>query len=150
MVPAGHRLPAGGPVPAIFAFKEILMKKTLILIMAAALLLAGCAEFKTVTDFVCNPTAEQQATAAAMLAALDAAQAVAANFYPAAGMAKASAVLTTIAAGGCFLLTELEEAFKAVDAANTAMAKTAAAKSTATVLVWQLPEYEPLRKLLRK
>ena len=125
-------------------------KKAMILFLSAALLLAGCAAFKTVTGFVCNPTPEQKATAEMMLAVLDSAQAIAANFYPAAGLAKASAVLTTIAAGGCFLLTELEQAFKAVDAANTAMAKTAAAKSTATVLVWQVPEYAPLRKLLRK
>jgi len=125
-------------------------KILLIAILIPALLLAGCAAFKSVTDFVCNPTAEQQATAAMMLAVLDSAQAIAANFYPAAGLAKASAVLTTIAGGGCFLLSELEEVFKAVDAANTAAAKTAAAKSTAAVLVWQLPEYAPLRKLLRK
>ena len=125
-------------------------KILLIAILIPALLLAGCAFFKSVTDFVCNPTPEQQATAAMMLAVLDSAQAIAANFYPAAGLFKASAVLTTIAGGGCFLLSELEEAFKAVDAANTAAAKVAAAKSTATVLVWQLPEYAPLRKLLRK
>jgi len=70
MVPAGHGLPAGGPVPAIFAFKEILMKKTLILIMAAALLLAGCAGFK---QALCSPTADQvaqAAQAAAQIAAL--------------------------------------------------------------------------------
>ena len=126
------------------------MKKLLILMMAAALLLAGCAGLETAKDFMCNATPEQRQTAEMMLAALDAAQAVAANFYPAAGLAKASAVLTTIAGGCCFLVSELEEAFKAVDAANTAAAKTAAAKSTATVLVWQLPEYAPLRKLLRK
>ena len=126
------------------------MRKVLILVMAAALLLAGCAAFKTATDFVCIPTPEQKATAEMMLAILDSAQAIAANFYPAAGLFKASAVLTTIAGGGCFLLSELEEAFKAVDAANTSMAKVAAAKSTAAVMVWQLPEYAPLRKLLRK
>lgn len=133
------------------------MKRLMVIGVVLALLFAGCAGFgkfstggQSAIDFVCAPTPEQQATATTMLAALDAAQAAGAIFYPALGIVKASAVLTTISAGGCFLLTELAEAFKAVDAANVSTAKARAAKSTAAVLVWQLPEYSPLRNLLKK
>jgi hypothetical protein len=98
--------------------------------------------------FMCQPSPDQQATAAKMLAALDAAQAIASSFYPAAGIFKASAVLTTIKNGGCFLLTELAEVFKVVDAANTATMQTQMKmlKGSVTMVV---PEYAPLRKLVK-
>jgi len=82
-----------------------------------------------------------------MLTALDAAQTFAAGFYPVAGVVKASAVLNTIKAGGCFLGSELTEAFKAVDAANTATAKAQVKLLKGAPAA--LPEYAPLRKLVK-
>jgi hypothetical protein len=98
-------------------------------------------------NFVCAPTAEQQATATTMLAALDAAQTAGAIFIPALSIAKASAVLQFIRAGGCFLVAELKQAFEAVDAANLSVAKKQVAllKGSATLTVLQ---YAPLRKFV--
>ena len=130
------------------------MKKILIVVLAMVML-SGCAGFgkwspgaQKVIDLICAPTAEQQATAAKMLAALDAAQAVGTVFFPIVGVMKASAVLTTIKNGGCFLVSELAEAFKAVDAANSAVIvkKMKMSPGTAPAV---LPEYTPLRVLVK-
>ena len=104
------------------------MKKLLVMVMVLAMLFTGCAAIKGLlnsdpVNFVCAPTAAQQATAALMLVALDSAQAAGAIFYPPLAIAKASAVLRVIQAGGCFLVAELKAAFEVVDAANTEMAK---------------------------
>lgn len=97
--------------------------------------------------FLCQPTPEQQATAAAMLAALDAAQAAGAIFFPVLGIAKASAVLRVIQGGGCFLVAELKAAFEVVDAANAAVAsKQLKMLKGATPA---LPEYAALRKFVK-
>lgn len=92
-------------------------------------------------DFVCNPTPEQQATATAMLAALDAAQAAGAI------IAKASAVLRVIQAGGCFLVAELKAAFEVIDAGNMAVAKSQFKMLKAAPAA--LPEYAPLRQFVK-
>jgi hypothetical protein len=130
------------------------MKKFFVLALALVMF-CGCAGFgkwstgaQKVVDMICAPTAEQQATAAKMIAALDAAQVAGTIFFPALGVAKASAVLTTIKNGGCFLASELAEAFKAVDAAN-AVVMTKQMKMTPSMAPPTLPEYAPLRKLVK-
>lgn len=129
------------------------MKKLMILVMVLALALTGCAQIKAFlssgpVNFICAPTAEQQATASAMLLALDTAQAAGAIFMPALAIAKASAVLRVIQAGGCFVVAELKAAFEAVDAANVEMARLQLkALKTAPPA---LPEYKPLRDLVSK
>lgn len=124
------------------------MKKLMVLVMVLAMLFTGCAAIKGLlnsdpVNFVCAPTPVQQATAALMLAALDSAQAAGAVFYAPLAIAKASAVLRVIQAGGCFLVAELKAAFEMVDAANAEVAKMQmrALKTAAPVL----PEYPELR-----
>jgi hypothetical protein len=128
------------------------MKKVLVLVMVMALLFTGCTAVKGLlnsapVDFLCAPTPAQQATAAAMLAALDAAQAAGAIFLPALAIAKASAVLRVIQAGGCFLVAELKAAFEVVDAANQEVAKMQMKMLKAAPPA--LPEYAPLRQLVK-
>lgn len=131
------------------------MKKLLAILVILALV-PGCAFLKNLNDAaapICNPTPEQKATAVLMLAAIDAAQAVIANFYPPAAIMKASAVLTTIKNGGCFLLAELAEAFQVVDAANTTVAMAPPKGYWFAVpppAAKPLPEYAPLRSLIKK
>lgn len=125
------------------------MKKYLVVVMALVIF-CGCAGFgkftpgaQTVVDMICQPTPAQQATAAIMLAALDAGW----SFVPVAGAIKASAVLNVIRTGGCFLISELTAAFKVVDAANAATsAKQMKMLKTAPAA---LPEYQPLRILIK-
>ena len=129
------------------------MKKLLVVVMVAMFLVSGCAAIKTFLSsapvgFLCAPTVEQQATATAMLAALDAAQAAGAIFVPALAIAKASAVLRVIQGGGCFVIAELKAALETVDAANVEMARLQLkALKTAPPA---LPEYKPLRDLVTK
>jgi hypothetical protein len=82
-----------------------------------------------------------------MLAALDAAQAAGAMFFPVLGIAKASAVLRVIVGGGCFVISELKSAFDAVDAANAAVAQAQLGKLKGATPA--LPEYRPLRVLVK-
>jgi len=129
------------------------MKKIMVLVMVVMMLVSGCAQVRAILDsgpvnFICNPTPAQQQTAALMLVALDTAQAVAAGFFPITGIIKASAVLTTIKNGGCFLVAELKEAFEAVDAANAALAK-AQMKMMTQMAPATLPEYPDLRVLVK-
>jgi len=123
------------------------MNKLIVILTVCALLLGGCATFQTVNNVICNPTDDQKQTAGLMLVAIDAAQAVAAEFFPVAGIVKASAVLKTIQAGGCFLVDELAQAFAVVDAANMAVQaiETKKLKVASTVL----PEYAPLRVYIK-
>lgn len=120
------------------------MKKRVLLVgLLALVLVGGCAALQTVTDFICNPTAEQQATAAAMLDALDKVQAVVAMFYPPAAIAQASAVLTTIKGGGCFLVAELTKIFEMLDKAEEAKALAKGMKAPAK------DTYPALRKYVK-
>jgi hypothetical protein len=141
---------------------ETMLKRLVLLTIMMAIAGAGCCA-KTINgvetksfancldsgpvNFVCAPSAEQQATASTMLAALDAAQTAGAIFVPALSIAKASAVLQVIRAGGCFLVAELKAAFEAVDAANLSVAKKQVAllKGSASFAV---PQYAPLRKFV--
>ena len=129
------------------------MKRYLaIILVVVAMGLSGCAAVQAflsspAVDFICNPTAEQQADAAKMLVAIDTAQAVGAIFYPAAGIAQASAILTVIKNGGCFVVAQLKEAFIAVDAANAAVVQAQAKKLKG--ISTTLPEYPALRKLVK-
>jgi hypothetical protein len=113
-----------------------------------ALLIGGCAGLKTTTDKICNPTAEEKATADAMLVAINAAQAAAGMFLPVANIVQASTVLNTIRAGGCFLLADLADAFKTVDAANVATQPKTKSLGAAKAPVI-LPEYPALRKFVK-
>jgi hypothetical protein len=127
------------------------MKKLLVLCMTVALTF-GCTGINSALNsapvsFVCQPSPEQQATAAAMLAALDAAQAAGAIFLPVLGVAKASAVLSVIQGGGCFLVAELKAAFEVVDAANVAAAKAQLKMLSGATPV--LPEYAALRRFVK-
>jgi hypothetical protein len=124
--------------------------KALVLVVILALAVSGCAGFgkwssgaQNVVDMICAPTADQQQTATIMLAALD----VGWSFVPVVGAVKASAVLKVIQAGGCFLASELADAFKVVDAANTATASVQLKKLKMAPA--PLPEYAPLRKLIK-
>ena len=128
------------------------MKKLAILVVLA-MVLSGCAAIQAAlnsapVDFICNPTTEQQATAAAMLTALDTAQAAGTIFYPVIGIAQASAVLKVIQAGGCFVVAQLQEAFKAVDAANGTTAQVQL-KKMPDMAPPVLPEYPALRRLVK-
>ena len=131
------------------------MKRLLVIGMILALLCTGCSGFgkfspgaQSAVDLICAPSPEQQATAGVMLIALDTAQAIGSTFFPIIGIMKASAVLTTIKSGGCFLLTELAEAFKAVDAANTQVAMTRNKMLKSSVPLTS-PEYLALRRLVK-
>ena len=126
------------------------MKKLLVLITIIALAFgstgATCMNStlnSAPVDFVCNPTPAQQTTAAAMLAALDAAQAAGALFFPPLAIAQASAVLKVIQAGGCFLVAELKKAFEIVDAGNVTM--TASKNKMLKGSAGPIPEYAALR-----
>jgi hypothetical protein len=129
------------------------VKKLMILVLAIVML-AGCAGVgkwstgaQKVVDLICAPTPEQKADAARMLAALDTGQAAAAVFFPAADIIKASAVLTTIKDGGCFLVAELTQAFKVVDAANTGIEVKSMGLLKAKPSA--IPEYKALRVLIK-
>jgi hypothetical protein len=113
-----------------------------------ALLIGGCASMQKVSNQICNPTAEEKATADAMLAAINAAQAAAGMFLPQANIIQASTVLNTIRAGGCFLIAELADAFKVVDAANVSVQPKTKSLGAAKAPVL-LPEYPALRKFVR-
>ena len=128
------------------------MKKILVILMVLALSLTGCAQIKALlnsgpVNFLCAPTDAQKATATAMLTALDAAQAAGAVFVPALAIAKASAVLRVIQAGGCFVIAELKAALETVDAANMEMARLQA--KSVKMAPASLPEYKPLRDLVK-
>ena len=132
--------------------RKSLVVMAMVAFLCVNLMTMGCETLKKLTtsapvNFICQPTPEQQQTAAMMLVAIDAAQAIGAAFFPVIGIAKASAVLTTIKGGGCWALDQLAEAFKVVDAANaaTAQAQMKAGKKMAVAL----PEYAPLRKLIK-
>ena len=127
------------------------MKKYFAVLVVLVMMVSGCAAVQSAlnsapVDFICSPTPDQQATAAAMLIVLDTAQAAGAIFYPVIGIAQASAVLNVIKDGGCFVVAQLKAAFEAVDAANATMAK---AKGPKFVSETKLPEYPALRKLVK-
>lgn len=127
--------------------------KCLAAVVVLVMAVSGCAAVNSFLssapiEFFCNPTAEQQATATAMLTALDTAQAAGAIFYPVIGIAQASAVLKVIQGGGCFVVAQLKEAFAAVDAANAATAQ-AQLKKMPDMAPPTLPEYPALRKLVK-
>ena len=127
------------------------MKKLVILVMVLSMLLTGCAAVRSFLNsapvgFVCSPSEAQRLDAEKMLAALDAAQKAGAIFFPALGIAQASAVLKVIQAGGCFLVAELKSALEAVDAANAAQLK---AKGPSVAGAVALPEYSSLRVLVK-
>jgi hypothetical protein len=125
-------------------------------VMGTSIGFTGCAPLQAVgngirnifssapVEFICNPTEAQKLDAEKMLKALDAAQAVGVMFFPALGVAQASAVLTTIKNGSCFLIAQLKQAFEAVDAANTTLMK---AKGPAGG--GGLPDYSTLRVLVK-
>jgi hypothetical protein len=127
------------------------MKKVIILCVILALTF-GCSTINSalnsnLVSFVCQPSAEQQATATAMLAAMDASQAAGAIFLPALAIAKASAVLKVVQAGGCFLVAELKAAFEVVDAGNSAVA--AKQQKMLKAAPGARPEYAPLRQFIK-
>jgi len=124
--------------------KKRSMVKLVALAMALALALSGCTFLKTVKDFVCNPTEAQKHEALLMLVALDAVQAAGAIFVPGIAIVKASAVLTTIAEGGCFLITELQDVFDILDKAEKTKLK---AKG---LVIVRIETYPALRATLRK
>ncbi len=122
------------------------MKKKLVcLLLVLALALSGCAFFKTVKDFMCNPTEAQKMEATLMLAAIDAIQAAGGMFFPPLALVKASAVLKVIQSGGCFLVAELEEIFKILDAAEASKVMIKGLKAPT-----KFDSYPALRGTLRK
>lgn len=114
-----------------------------ILIACLILALAGCAQMQKVKDFFCDPTPAQKETAAIMKAVIDAGQDLASNIFPALKIAKVTAVLETIAKGGCFLADELAEAFEVVDAIEGAKAKAKGLKAPVK------DSYPALRKFVK-
>jgi hypothetical protein len=116
------------------------MKKAMVLGVVLVLSLAvGCAGLQTVKNFICNPTAAEQAEAAQWLVAFDAVQAVAASFYPAADAIKASAMMTTLAAGGCFLVDELAAALALLQEAQAQQATDKGLKAMPIPVSQQFP-----------
>jgi hypothetical protein len=126
--------------------------KSYLAILVILAMAFGCAGINSAlnsspVNFICQPSPEQQATAAAMLAALDAAQAAGSIFLPVLGVAKASAVLRVIQGGGCFLVAELKAAFEVVDAVNGAVAKVQLKMLSGPAPA--LPEYAALRRFVK-
>ena len=122
------------------------MKRLAILVMVLALVFPGCVGFgkwssesQQVVDFVCNPTDAQKAEAAQYLAALNAVQGVAAMFYPPLAIAQASAVMTTVAAGSCFLLSQVQAALDLLQAAQAKQAMAKGFKMTLPSAAQQFP-----------
>ena len=113
------------------------MAKRVLLGLLCLVLLAGCAGLKTVGDVVCNPTDEQKAEAAAMLQALDSIQNAVGIFVPQATVIKASAVLTNITNGGCFLISDIKQILDLLDKAEAVKTKNLVESQT----------YPALRKL---
>lgn len=120
--------------------------KALLVLCLVGLVSIGCSGFgkwspgaQTVADFICNPTADQKAEAAKYLTALDMVQAVAATFFPAAGIAKASAVMTTIAQGGCFLASEVQAALDLLAQAQAKQASVTGLKAAVVPVSVQFP-----------
>jgi uncharacterized lipoprotein YajG len=92
------------------------MKKFLVVLVVLAMV-SGCTSFgvfspkaQAVVDFICSPTQAQMDEAAKWLGALDNIQAGVSIAFPPAGIAKASAVMTVLKNGGCFVLSEVEAA----------------------------------------
>ncbi len=125
--------------------KKRSMAKLVCLAMVMVLALSGCAFLQKSKDFLCNPTEAQKAEAALMLAALDAIQAAGSIFFPPLAFVKASAVLTTIINGGCFLIVDLIEIFKILDQAEAAKAKVKGLKAPTKFI-----SYPALRATLKK
>jgi hypothetical protein len=128
------------------------MKRLLAICMIVALIFTGCSTINSALNsgpvgLMCSPSVEQQATATAMLAALDAAQAAGAIFLPVLSIAKASAVLKVIQSGGCFVVAELKAAFEVVDSANVAVTTKQLKMLPSSPPA--LPEYSALRKLIK-
>lgn len=132
------------------------MKKAVVLLLVLVLIVAlafvGCTTINSAlnsapVDFVCSPTPAQQATATAMLTALDTAQTAGALFFPPLAIAQASAVLRVIQAGGCFLVAELKAAFAVVDTGNVAV--TAKQMKILKTTPGAQPEYAPLRQFIK-
>ena len=93
------------------------MKKLCTIVAMVAILVSGCASLgvwsdaaQKAVDFICKPTEAQMAEAAKWLAAVDSIQAGAAVAYAPLAVVKASAVMTTIKNGGCFIVAEVEAA----------------------------------------
>lgn len=128
-----------------------IMKKKLVLILVMFLLLFGCAGqmkqiSQAVKDYVCDPTPEVKDTAIKMIAAIKAAQTLAGGFAPQVDIEKTMAVLTKLSETGCFFVSQLEEAFKTVDAANAATVKM---KGPKVMAVTAMPQYPALRKYVK-
>ena len=122
------------------------MKRLAILVMVLALVFPGCAGFgkwssesQQVVNLVCNPTDAQKAEAAQYLAALDAVQGVAVMFYPPLAIAQASAVMTTVAAGSCFLLSQVQAALDLLQAAQAKQAMAKGIKAAPVPVAQQFP-----------
>jgi len=125
------------------------MKKAIPLVLAIVMLsgcLPGCASFGTwssgaqaIVDFVCTPTDAEKADAAKWLSGLDLIQAGVSAFFPAAGIVKASAVMTTLKNGGCFFLSEVQAAIDLLTSMQAKQATMLAAKSVPRAAEVQFP-----------
>jgi hypothetical protein len=121
------------------------MKKMLIAARVLGLM-TGCAGFgkwssgaQNVVDFVCNPTAAEQAEAAKWLTALDSIQAGVSVAFPAVAIMQASAVMTTLKNGGCFVLAEVQSALDLLDSMQTQQAKMLKAVAAPRSMATQFP-----------
>ena len=122
------------------------MKRLAILVMVLALVFPGCAGFgkwssegQQVVNFVCNPTDAQKAEAAKYLLALDMAQAAVGTFYPPVAIVQASAVMTTLAAGGCFLVSQVQAALQLLQDMQSKVMVAKALKAAPLPVAQQFP-----------
>lgn len=124
------------------------MKKLIIVVLVFAMLTGcfGCAGFgkwsqsaQKVVDFVCAPSDAEKAEAAKWLTALDNIQAGVSVAFPAISIMQASAVMTTIKNGGCFILSEVQMALDLLNNMETKQAKVLMMKSTPGTVAKQFP-----------
>jgi len=108
--------------------------------------ISGCAGFgkwssgaQEVIGFVCSPTPAEQAEAAKWLSALDSIQAGVMVAYPAAGIAQASAVMTTLRDGGCFVLSQVQAALDLLNQMQTEQVKMLRVKAAPRTAAEQFP-----------
>lgn len=122
------------------------MKKFLALALILGLMAPGCAGFgkfstgaQAVVDFVCAPTEAEKAEAAKWLAAVDSIQSGVTVFFPALALVKASSAMAVLAAGGCFVLDQVETALNLLQSMQTEQAKMLMAKAAPRTSAQQFP-----------
>jgi hypothetical protein len=124
------------------------VKKLIIIVLTFAMLTKcfGCAGFgkwsqsaQEVVDFICTPSDAEKAEAAKWLTVLDNIQAGVSVAFPAISIMQASAVMTTIKNGGCFILSEVQMALDLLNNMEAKQATVLMIKSAPQTIAEQFP-----------